>query len=106
VVLHQYPAAQVEYRFKCRTPGIDLVAYIEEIRAELKALCRLRFAPGEMPPRFDPDAAPRLPAGTRPAGRLTSPAGAATALHQVPSGHARTAAMPRPVLAGGKRGLR
>jgi len=48
VVLHQYPAAQVEYRFKCRTPDIDLVPYIEEIRAELKALCRLRFAPDEL----------------------------------------------------------
>ncbi|HJW06113.1 MAG TPA: nicotinate phosphoribosyltransferase [Rhodanobacter sp.] len=48
VVLHQYPAAQVEYRFKCRTPDIDLVPYLEEIRAELKALCRLRFAPDEL----------------------------------------------------------
>ena len=48
VVLHQYPAAQVEYRFKCRTPGIDLVPYIDEIRTELKALCRLRFAPDEL----------------------------------------------------------
>ncbi|EIM03058.1 nicotinate phosphoribosyltransferase [Rhodanobacter thiooxydans] len=48
VVLHQYPAAQVEYRFKCRTPGIDLVPYIEEIRTELKALCQLRFAPDEL----------------------------------------------------------
>jgi nicotinate phosphoribosyltransferase len=48
VVLHQYPAAQVEYRFKCRTPGIDLVPYIDEIRTELRALCRLRFAPDEL----------------------------------------------------------
>jgi nicotinate phosphoribosyltransferase len=48
VVLHQYPAAQVEYRFKCRTPGIDLVPYIDEIRTELSALCRLRFAPDEL----------------------------------------------------------
>jgi nicotinate phosphoribosyltransferase len=48
VVLHQYPAAQVEYRFKCRTPGIDLVPYIDEIRTELKALCQLRFAPDEL----------------------------------------------------------
>ncbi|MHB1056743.1 MAG: nicotinate phosphoribosyltransferase [Rhodanobacter sp.] len=48
VVLHQYPAAQVEYRFKCRTPGIDLVPYIGDIRAELKALCQLRFAPDEL----------------------------------------------------------
>lgn len=48
VVLHQYPAAQVEYRFKCRTPGIDLVPYIDEIRTELRALCQLRFAPDEL----------------------------------------------------------
>jgi nicotinate phosphoribosyltransferase len=48
VVLHQYPAAQVEYRFKCRTPGIDLVPYIDEIRSELGALCQLRFAPNEL----------------------------------------------------------
>src|SRR5690348_3068548 len=48
VVLHQYPAAQVEYRFKCRNPGIDLVPYVDEIRAELKALCQLRFTPDEL----------------------------------------------------------
>jgi nicotinate phosphoribosyltransferase len=48
VVLHQYPAAQVEYKFKCRTPGIDLVPYIDEIRAELEALCSLRFAEDEL----------------------------------------------------------
>ena len=48
VVLHQYPAAQVEYRFKCRTPGVDLVPCIDEIRAELAALCRLRFRVDEL----------------------------------------------------------
>jgi nicotinate phosphoribosyltransferase len=48
VVLHQYPAAQVEYRFKCRNPGIDLVPYIEEIRAELAGLCSLRFTVDEL----------------------------------------------------------
>ncbi|MEO5828995.1 MAG: nicotinate phosphoribosyltransferase [Rhodanobacter sp.] len=48
VVLHQYPAAQVEYRFKCRTPSIDLVPFIDEIRAELRAMCQLRFAPDEL----------------------------------------------------------
>ncbi|MBB6187150.1 nicotinate phosphoribosyltransferase [Rhodanobacter sp. MP7CTX1] len=48
VVLHQYPAAQVEYRFRCRNPGIDLVPYIEEVRAELAALCRLRFTVDEL----------------------------------------------------------
>ncbi len=45
VVLHHYPAAQVEYKFKCRNPGIDLVPYIEEIRRELDGLCSLRFTP-------------------------------------------------------------
>lgn len=48
VVLHQYPAAQVEYRFKCRNPGIDLVPYIEEIRDEIAGLCRLRFSAAEL----------------------------------------------------------
>ena len=48
VVLHHYPAAHVEYRFKCRNPGVDLVPYIEEIRAELEALCSLRFTNDEL----------------------------------------------------------
>ena len=48
VVLHQYPAAQVEYRFKCRTPGVDLVPCLDEIRAELAALCALRFTAPEL----------------------------------------------------------
>lgn len=48
VVLHQYPAAQVEYRFKCRNPGVDLVPYIGEIREELHALCSLRFTEQEL----------------------------------------------------------
>jgi nicotinate phosphoribosyltransferase len=48
VVLHHYPAAQVEYRFKCRNPGIDLVPYIGEIRRELEALCSLRFSAEEL----------------------------------------------------------
>jgi nicotinate phosphoribosyltransferase len=48
VVLHHYPAAHVEYRFKCRNPGVDLVPYIEEIRAELEALCSLRFTSDEL----------------------------------------------------------
>ncbi|MFT4247087.1 MAG: nicotinate phosphoribosyltransferase [Pseudomonas sp.] len=47
-VLHQYPAAQVEYRFKCRTPGIDLARYIEEISQQLDALCTLHFRPDEL----------------------------------------------------------
>jgi nicotinate phosphoribosyltransferase len=48
VVLHQYPAAHVEYRFKCRNPGVNLVPYIDEIRTELHALCSLRFTEEEL----------------------------------------------------------
>ena len=35
VVLHHFPAAQVEYRFKCRNAGVDLQPYIGEIRREI-----------------------------------------------------------------------
>jgi nicotinate phosphoribosyltransferase len=48
VVLHQFPGAQVEYRFKCRTEGVDLRAYLEEIAAETAALCKLRFHEDEL----------------------------------------------------------
>ncbi|GGZ51130.1 nicotinate phosphoribosyltransferase [Lysobacter xinjiangensis] len=47
-VLHQHPAAQVAYRFRCRTPGVDLSPFIDEIRAEIDALCTLRFADDEL----------------------------------------------------------
>ncbi|KRG45561.1 nicotinate phosphoribosyltransferase [Stenotrophomonas panacihumi] len=47
-VLHQHPGAQVEYRFKCRTPGIDLARYIDEISTEIDLLCELRFQPDEL----------------------------------------------------------
>lgn len=47
-VLHQFPAAQVMYRFKCRTPGIDLRPYRREIEAEINALCQLRFTDDEL----------------------------------------------------------
>lgn len=43
VVLHHFPAAQVQYRYQCRTPNINLHPYIDEIRQEIKALCQLRF---------------------------------------------------------------
>ena len=48
VVLHQYPGAHAEYRFKCRNPGVNLVPYIDEIREELHALCTLRFNEDEL----------------------------------------------------------
>jgi len=48
VVLHQFPAAQVEYRFKCRNPGVELATYADEIRAEIAELCTLRFREEEL----------------------------------------------------------
>jgi nicotinate phosphoribosyltransferase len=48
VVLHHFPGAQVEYRFKCRTPGVDLRAHLEPIRAGLAELCELRFQDAEL----------------------------------------------------------
>jgi nicotinate phosphoribosyltransferase len=48
VVLHHFPAAQVEYRFKCRNAGVDLRPYVDDIRAGIVDLCRLRFRPREL----------------------------------------------------------
>jgi nicotinate phosphoribosyltransferase len=48
VVLHHFPAAQVEYRFKCRNEGVDLTSYVDEIRDEVKALCSVRFRKDEL----------------------------------------------------------
>src|SRR5690606_7855467 len=47
-VLHQYPGALVQYRFKCRTPGIDLARYLDQINAEIDHLCSLRFTAEEL----------------------------------------------------------
>jgi nicotinate phosphoribosyltransferase len=48
VVLHHFPGAQVEYRFKCRTPGINLVPFIDEIDEEIRQMCTLRFFDREL----------------------------------------------------------
>ena len=48
VVLHHFPAAQAEYRFKCRNRNVDLRPYIDDIRAGVRELCRLRFRPEEL----------------------------------------------------------
>ncbi|HET9762142.1 MAG TPA: nicotinate phosphoribosyltransferase, partial [Casimicrobiaceae bacterium] len=48
VVLHHFPAAQVEYRFKCRSPDIALAPCIGEIRDEIRQLCSLRFTQREL----------------------------------------------------------
>lgn len=48
VVLHHFPGAQVEYRFKCRNAGVDLTPYVDEIREQIAWLCTLRFKEGEL----------------------------------------------------------
>ena len=48
VVLHQFPGAQVSYKFKCRNPGINLAQFAGEIRNEIKSLCRLQFTEEEL----------------------------------------------------------
>ena len=48
VVLHHFPAAQVEYRFRCRNAGVDLSPFVEEIEEEIRGLCELRFAREEL----------------------------------------------------------
>jgi nicotinate phosphoribosyltransferase len=46
-VLHQFPGVNVEYRFKCRNNAV-LAPYKNEIEAEIKALCDLRFNDDEL----------------------------------------------------------
>ncbi len=47
-VLHQFPGAQVEYKFKCRSPGVQLAPYIDEIQGEIRQLCELHFTDDEL----------------------------------------------------------
>lgn len=47
-VLHQFPGAEVSYRFRCRTPGVDLSLYADEIRDEVMHLCTLTFKDAEL----------------------------------------------------------
>ena len=52
VVLHQFPAAEVEYSFKCRNAGapgiLPLAPYVNQIREEIRGLCNLRFRDAEL----------------------------------------------------------
>lgn len=47
-VLHQFPAAEVEYRFRCRTPDVDLRDLKQDIEREIEHLCSLRMDPEEL----------------------------------------------------------
>jgi len=49
VFLHRFPAAEGEYRFRCRNrPSVPLTRFREEIEAQLDHLCTLRFRPEEL----------------------------------------------------------
>ena len=48
VVLHHFPGARVEYRFKCRNPGVDLAQFAGQIREEVRGLCSLQFRDAEL----------------------------------------------------------
>ena len=48
VVLHHFPGARVEYRFKCRNPGVNLAQYADQIRDEVRHLCSLQFKEAEL----------------------------------------------------------
>jgi len=47
-VLHQFPGAEVEYRFKCRSDGVDLRPLARDIEHEIAQLCSLRLGPEEL----------------------------------------------------------
>lgn len=48
VVLHHFPGAQVEYRFKCRNEGVVLAPFADAVREQVGALCGLRFERDEL----------------------------------------------------------
>jgi nicotinate phosphoribosyltransferase len=48
VVYHRFPIADVEYAFRCRTPGVDLRPYRDEIEREIEAFCALRLQDDEI----------------------------------------------------------
>src|SRR6056297_3648452 len=47
-VLHQFPGAEVEYRFRCRTPDLDLRPLRRELEREIEHLCTLTLDPDEL----------------------------------------------------------
>jgi len=47
-VLHQFPGAEVEYRFKCRTPDVDLRPLRQELERQIETLCSLKMDPEDL----------------------------------------------------------
>jgi len=48
VVLHQFPGAEVEYRFRCRSEDVDLRPIVEPLQAEIEHLCSLKLSDEEL----------------------------------------------------------
>ncbi len=48
VVLHHFPGANVAYRFKCRSKGVDLRPFAAEIVEEIEHYCQLRMSEDEL----------------------------------------------------------
>lgn len=46
--LHNHPGAYARYRFKCRTEGVNIGRYVEEIREEIRSLDSLTFTQAEL----------------------------------------------------------
>ena len=46
--LHHCPGAQVEFAYRCRTPGIDLRPLEDQIREQVQHVATLRFTPDEL----------------------------------------------------------
>ncbi|RFF30792.1 nicotinate phosphoribosyltransferase [Wenzhouxiangella sediminis] len=47
-VLHQFPGAEVEYQFKCRSEGADLRPIRQDLEREIEHLCSLKLGPEEL----------------------------------------------------------
>lgn len=47
-VLHQFPAAEVVYRFQCRNANVDLRPLADAIRAQIDQLCTVTFREDEL----------------------------------------------------------
>lgn len=48
VVLHHFPSAEVEYKFICRSKGVDLLHLKEKIERKIDILCEARFTKEEL----------------------------------------------------------
>lgn len=48
IAYHQFNEAVVEYRFKCRTKGIDLIPFIDAINKAIVDYCQLTFTKDEL----------------------------------------------------------